>query len=105
MKKKSLFILTACLLALALATASFAIYVPCLTEDEPHDMSEWIVVETRDDGGTLLSRTCSKCGYEQQGYGAAGTDGVATTKEGTVTITTLIGVPEAVQNPATGAAL
>ena len=106
MKKKLFFGIITTILCLALTISAFAIYIPCLTEDEPHDWSEWAVAETRADGGTVLNRTCAKCGHIETGYGSAGSDGVATTRDGFAVITSLI-VPEAapVANPTTGAAI
>ena len=107
--KKSI-VLVAMILALSLALTASAEYVPCLTEGEEHTMSEWTVVQRNEaDGTTSIARTCSKCGYVQQGIAPAdwqeGDDlssGVATTLSAPLAPDVVAELPVAT-NPSTGA--
>lgn len=105
MKKKLLIAVISAALAILMAVSATAEYVACLTPDEPHDMSEWKVVKTLDNGSTLSERVCSKCGYVQKGYGGNDGVGIATTLAENMAVTTsLIDDSVAASNPSTGAA-
>ncbi|MDD6298929.1 hypothetical protein [Hornefia butyriciproducens] len=106
MKRTIIITVTAALLAVLMAVCALAEYVACVNPDEPHDMSEWKVVNTFDDGRTLSERVCSKCGYVQKGYGHVDGVGIATTRSENMAVTTsLITEEVAASNPSTGAAL
>lgn len=100
-KFKLLPLVIAVLTAVLLCTAAFAEYVACKPGQE-HAMSEWTQVQTNPDGTTLFERSCSKCGYVQKGFGAAGADGVATTRDAQIATTLSLDMPVSA-NPNTGA--
>ncbi|MEG1849985.1 MAG: hypothetical protein RR197_05445 [Oscillospiraceae bacterium] len=103
MKKK--IVLIAALAAMLLTVTALAEFVPCLTPEESHEMTEWSVVQTNEDGSQRMERTCLKCGYIQKGFtGPNAEDGMVATTRGAGIATTLsLDAPQG--NPVTGAAV